>query len=86
MLAVTDNENKDNQFVRKVIFDLEETNNTASKEAPVKKHPKYLILDLLAANQVVQGLHFQELFLFNIIVKCEIGLSICNYKLIENKF
>lgn len=54
--------------------------------APVKKHPKYLILDLLAANQVVQGLHFQESFLFNIIVKCEIGLSICNYKLIENKF
>lgn len=54
--------------------------------APVKKHPKYLILDLLAANHVVQGLHFQELFLFDIIVNCEIGVSICNYKLIGKKF
>lgn len=40
--------------------------------APVKKHPKYLILDLLAANQVVQGPHFQEFFLFDIIVNVKL--------------
>ena len=34
-----DNENKDNQFVRKVIFDLEETNNTASKDEVAEKQP-----------------------------------------------
>ena len=34
-----DNENKDNQFVRKVIFDLEETNNTASKDEVAEKPP-----------------------------------------------
>ena len=38
-IAVTDNENKDNQFVRKVIFDLEETNNTASKDEVAEKQP-----------------------------------------------
>ena len=38
-IAVKDNENKDNQFVRKVIFDLEETNNTASKDEVAEKQP-----------------------------------------------
>ena len=38
-IAVKDNENKDNQFVRKVIFDLEETNNTASKDEVAEKPP-----------------------------------------------
>ena len=38
-IAVKDNENKDNQFVRKVIFDLEETNNTASKDEAAEKQP-----------------------------------------------
>ena len=38
-IAVKDNENKDNQFVRKVILDLEETNNTASKDEVAEKKP-----------------------------------------------
>ena len=38
-IAVKDNENKDNQFVKKVIFDLEETNNTASKDEVAEKQP-----------------------------------------------
>ena len=38
-IVVKDNENKDNQFVRKVIFDLEETNNTASKDEVAEKQP-----------------------------------------------
>ena len=37
-IAVKDNENKENQFVKKVTFALEETNNTASKEE-VEKLP-----------------------------------------------
>ena len=37
-IAVKDNENKDNQFVKKVTFESEETNNTASKEE-VEKLP-----------------------------------------------
>ena len=37
-IAVKDNENKDNQFVKKVTFASEETNNTASKEE-VEKLP-----------------------------------------------
>ena len=36
-IAVKDNENKDNQFVRKVIFDLEETNNTAFSDEVEKQ-------------------------------------------------
>ena len=37
-IAVKDNENKENQLVKKVTFELEETNNTASKEE-VEKLP-----------------------------------------------
>ena len=37
-IAVKDNENKENQFVKKVTFESEETNNTASKEE-VEKLP-----------------------------------------------
>ena len=37
-VAVKDNENKENQFVKKVTFESEETNNTASKEE-VEKLP-----------------------------------------------
>ena len=36
-IAVKDNENKDNQFVGKVIFDLEETNNTAFSDEVEKQ-------------------------------------------------
>lgn len=38
-IAVKDNENKENQFVKKVTFDLEETNNTASKDEVAEKQP-----------------------------------------------
>ena len=38
-IAVKDNENKENEFVKKVTFALEETNNTASKDEVAEKQP-----------------------------------------------